>query len=219
MKLVDGKLSRYRKWQVYLVVVLVLSLVALAATQYMRVSNLQKDVKSKNDSISKLESDLNTKQATLTDLESQTTGLNKKITSLEATIKELQKGSASNYQAPTYELTINKVRDHVIISGGIQDDSHKYLYVTVTVKNTSSSGGYVSPLDFTLKNSSNEKQPNYKEDSYYNTYYDPLGSAEFLSQSLAGGDSAKGTLLFIVGSSDKNFKLLYSGETHNISVN
>jgi hypothetical protein len=151
-------------------------------------------------------------------LESQTADLHKKVTSLEATIKGLEESSEGDYEVPTYNLTINSAKDRTIVEAGFEDDVNKYLYITMTVKNTSSSDGYISYSDFQLKNSSNEKRPNYKEHPHYTNYYDPSGSAELLAQSLSAGDTAKGTLLFIVGVNDKDFTLEFNNKTYNISV-
>lgn len=210
---------RQRKPLTIVVLLFVLSLIALSGSQYIRATNLQADNKNKSNTLDNLKDDLKIKQARTTELESQTTDLNEKITVLEATLKGLKEGPGSDYKVPTYDLEINNVRAETIFVTGMEDENNKYLYVTVTVTNTSSSEGYISPLDFILKNSEGEKRPNYKEHSYYNSYYDKAGSVELMSQPLTGGDTTKGTLLFIVGKNDQGFTLRYNNETHNISPN
>lgn len=206
----------HRHWKLLVAIVVVLTLAGLSGWQFVRAKNFQTDNQKKNDTIGGLKNDLKDKTATITGLESRAASLNDKVVSLETALKELQEGSS--YQAPTYDLTIGTVRQETIIDGGIEDDANKRLLVTVTVKNTSSSNGYVGPLDFTLKNSNDEKQPNYKEHSHYTNYYNSTGAKELLDQSLPKDDTAKGTLLFIVGKNDKDFTLRFNDQTYDISL-
>ncbi len=151
----------------------------------------------------------------VTTMEARITTLTKDIASLESQVADTQKTAQK-----TATIEINHVSRFALFGASTKD----YVAVNVSIKNSSTKAMTINTANFKLRDADNNTYKSYKDvlngetDNAVIQEALPDGDTLLTNQSLAKGETIKGTLVYSAQNTLSDFSLIFDNQSYQATV-
>lgn len=152
-------------------------------------------------------------------LQSNTDTLTQKNVALQNQVDAYKKVTSVNVPQASYALKVNGVKQYSY-PALLPDDTYTLLLVDVSITNNGKATGFVSPSEFTLKDTNNESQQSLTQWSgtFQSIYIPRSFPVQLGSQSLNVNETMHGSLVFHTPTDTTSFVLSYNNQNYPLTV-